>query len=153
MLCDMCGKEAELFKAIVEGTQLNVCKSCSRYGKVLKKVKPKTADKPEPVKKIEIVQKEEIEELVVENFPELIKQKREKLGLKQEELAKKLNERESLIQKVESGHMRPSIKLAKKLERFLEIKLIEEFKKKAFNPDKKSSGPLTIGDLIAIKRR
>jgi len=149
----MCGKEAELFKATVEGTQLNVCKSCSRYGKVLKKVIEPAKQMPKPIKKIEIVQKEEVEEIIVENYPALIKDKRESLGLKQEELAKKLNERESLIQKVESGHMRPSIKLAKKLERFLGIELVEEFKRKAFESNKKSSGPLTIGDLIAIKRK
>ena len=33
MICEICGKESEFTKAIfIEGTQLKVCKECSRFG-------------------------------------------------------------------------------------------------------------------------
>lgn len=156
MTCDMCGRTGRLFKAMVEGTELNVCKSCSKYGKVVKPVRMDFRQKPKKKveKKLEIVQKEQVEELVSEDFANLIKKKREKLELTQEKLAKKINEKESLIQKVESGHVRPSLRLARKLQNFLKIKLVEEFKlKKKVLSRKQASGPLTIGDLITIKRK
>ena len=154
MLCEMCGKQAELFKTSIEGTELNVCRSCSKYGKVLKRIREPIKEKPKKPVKIEIVSKEpETEELVVEDYAKRIKQKREQMDLTQEKLAKKLNEKESLLQKIESGHMKPSLRLAKKLQNFLGIKLIEEFKPQKRTHAKTSSGPLTIGDLITIKRK
>ena len=33
--CDMCGRENNLNQAIVEGSLLNVCDNCARFGKVI----------------------------------------------------------------------------------------------------------------------
>ena len=69
------------------------------------------------------------------------------MGLKQEELARKINEKESLIHKLENELVEPSLKLAEKLEKFLKIKLIEIYSdenKYVKNNDDK----LTIGDLF-----
>ena len=33
MNCDMCGKDAPLFRTLVEGTEINVCEDCTRHGK------------------------------------------------------------------------------------------------------------------------
>ena len=33
--CDMCGRDTQLFKADIEGTILNVCGNCSRFGKII----------------------------------------------------------------------------------------------------------------------
>ena len=44
MMCAMCGKDAKLFLAAVEGTELKVCGSCARFGKIIHAVRPeKTA--------------------------------------------------------------------------------------------------------------
>lgn len=150
----MCGKEAELFKAIVEGTELSVCKGCTRFGKVIRPIKQNFQPKPRIEKQIEIVQKEETEEMVIEDYANTLKQQREKKGFTQQDLAKRLNEKESLLQKVESGHVKPSLRLAKKLQNFLKVKFIEEVKtNKHVISKKEASGPLTIGDLITIKRK
>lgn len=155
MGCDMCGVEDQLFKTEVEGSILNVCEQCGKYGKVISRIKTEEEIKHEEKRRIrfEKEKKEEPVEMVVENYASLIKNSREKMNLKQEDLAKKINEKESLIHHIESGKTEPSIKLAKKLERFLRIKLIE-FEILDFTPEKhESSAGLTIGDLIKVKNK
>jgi len=44
-LCELCGKEGNLFLAIVEGSQLQVCNQCSGYGKVIKRIQPEIKKK------------------------------------------------------------------------------------------------------------
>jgi putative transcription factor len=71
-------------------------------------------------------------------------------GLKQDELASKVNERSSVIAQLESGSMRPSDQLIKKLERELNIKLTE--KVTLVKPESSGSKKvLTLGDLIKKK--
>lgn len=67
------------------------------------------------------------ENLVIrEGFSSIIKRTREKLGLTQEELGRKLGEKTSLISKLETGKLKPSIPLARKIEHILKVKIIEE---------------------------
>ena len=122
--CEMCGKEVPLFKALIEGTELKVCKECASHGKILQR--PVFVQK-EKKKKKEEPQEEEKEtiEMLVEDYSQKVKDTRQRLGLKQEELAKKLKEKESIIQKIETANFKPNLKLAKKLERFLKIKLVQ----------------------------
>ena len=54
---------------------------------------------------------------------------------------------------METGEFTPTIEIAKKLERFLNIKLIEEYKEEKIAQEKTSSKALTVGDLIKIKKR
>ena len=150
----MCGKVTEDYYRIrIESTILNVCKSCAAYGEVLQQVKTevKKEIKKEPIQKP--AEPEIIEELV-EGYAEKIKSKREKLGLKQEDLAKKINEKESIIQKIESGHFTPPINLAKKLERFLGIKIIEEVEEAKVIISPKTSGEgFSLGDFVKVKKK
>ena len=74
------------------------------------------------------------------------------LNLKQEELAQKIAEKVSVIHKVESKHLRPSLALAKKLEHFLNIKLIEKYKEEKTKTLDFTDSALTIGDLIKFKK-
>ena len=153
MVCDMCGSQGKLFKAIVEGTELNVCQKCARFGSVISPGTPRhSMHKRTPRKTSQPLP--EPEEIIIENYPELIKQKREKLGLTQEKFAQKLNEKESLLQKIESGHIKPSLNLAKKIQNFLGIKLIEQFKpKKILTQNQSKSYVLTIGDILKLKKK
>ena len=114
----MCGRETELFKALVEGTELKVCPDCSKFGKVTGKIRPEPKIKK---KKIELEEEEqpEIIQIIAEDYTGRVKNARENLGLKQEELAKKLNEKESVIHKIETGHYEPDLILARKLELIL----------------------------------
>jgi len=143
--CEMCGSETSLVLANIEGVELKVCKNCSAFGKIVRRP-IKTAS----IKKIIQKPQKETIEIVNEDYSKLIREKREKMGLKQKELAKFLNERESIIHKMESNEYTPSIELARKLEKQLNIKLIEQ---KEIEPQnlKAKTQEYTIGDIIKIK--
>ena len=147
----MCGNPGKLFKTIVEGTELSVCQECSRFGKVVGIVKQSTAGKMQETKSKE--PETELIELLVEDYAERIRKKRESLGLNQEEFAKKLNEKESLIQKIESGHFEPSIGLAKRIGKILQLRLVDEYEEKHTGQKGSKTDAFTIGDFIKIKEK
>lgn len=152
----MCGAEGQLFRVSIEDAILNVCKNCSSYGKVLSRIKTHTGRAIKNQKKIEIEGPPKLTEtlfLIVPDYAQKIKKKREKLGLKQVDFAKQVRERDSLISKIETGAIEPNIKLARKLERYLKIKLVEEYQEKPKMLAKSDDKGVTIGDMIKIKKR
>ncbi len=160
MLCEMCGSSGELFKANIEGSILIVCKSCASFGKIISKVsqesnkenkKNKENSKESSYKKNKQAKREK-QLIIVEGYAEVIKNAREKLGLKQEELARAIAEKESLIQKLETGNIEPQLKLARKLEKHLKIKLVEEYEEENIHLKAKKE-TLTLGDLLLIKKK
>lgn len=155
MQCDMCGKETGLIHALIEGSELDVCETCIKFGKPMPRprkieIVPRLAPKslPRPVLKSNSPQ---YYLAVADNYADIIRQKRDSLGLKQEDLAKLINEKSSLLQKVESNHFKPNLPLARKLESFLKIKLIEQKEEEDVKADNRKSDGMTIGDLIQIR--
>jgi len=150
--CELCGKKTAVYNTEIEGTTMLVCEDCAHFGKVKPKsnVKILVQDKKKP----EI---REPEFLIVQGYGAKVKNARERLGLKQEEMAKKLNERESLLHQIESEHFKPGSELARKLERELHIKIIEEIKDEDADmkekPKRKQSGELTIGDMLSFNKK
>lgn len=64
------------------------------------------------------------EDLILrEDYSRIIKDARETLGITQEDLGRKINEKPSMIGHLENGSMKPDDVLAKKLEHFLKIQL------------------------------
>lgn len=155
MQCDMCGSESDsLCRAIIEGVELTVCRPCSKYGKFLGPVSAAEAEKKQTKEKAKPkLPEKEIIELIVKDYSKLIKDKREKLGLKQKELAQKIAEKESIIHKLESGNFTPSLTLARKLERFLKIRLVEQHEEVPSIQPKTKPGTLTIGDFVKVRKR
>jgi len=147
MICEMCGKEGELREVIVEGVLLEVCGNCASYGEVIN-IKPKfiLQEKKRTSKNEEI-------EVIVSDYNEKVKKAREKFGLTQEEVGFKIAEKESTIHSIEAGKLEPNIALARKLEQFFRINLIEKYKeeKKSKKIDFRD-GNLTIGDLLKSKK-
>tara|TARA_Y100000310_G_scaffold317308_1_gene370051 strand:- start:5288 stop:5743 length:456 start_codon:yes stop_codon:yes gene_type:complete len=151
MKCDMCSATGKLYKTIVEGAELSLCHECSKFGKVVGIIEQKTDNIPATVG---IKQpQEEIIEIVVDDYAEKIRKKRESSGLNQKEFARKINEKESIVQKMESGHFEPSLQLAKKIGNLLKIRLTEEHKEEHEKQERSKTGSLTIGDLIKIKKK
>ncbi len=165
MNCDICGRRGELFYMELEGSRLVACKECVVHGKKLgkvvvensdvnKKSTKRSADESSMVKHTIVEKEGEPVILVVDNYTDLIKNKRERLGLKQEDLAKAINEKESLIQQIEGGKIEPSIKVAEKLEHYLKIDLLETYKPQIVSSGKtKEKGPVTLGDMVKIRTR
>jgi len=145
MNCDMCGRILEFpYEVEVEGATMQLCKSCSVFGRITKQPKISVT------RKKYVIKREEYIDFIVEDYPVRIRNARESKNLKQQDLANKIAVKESLIHKIESGNLEPSIELAKKLEKFLGIKLVEK-QKEEHQKVKTNDSTLTIGDLLKAK--
>ena len=144
--CDLCGKKTELISALVEGTMLSVCTNCSKFGNVVQLNKSN-------INKPKVIEIDRYLDDITDDFAEKIKTAREKLNLKQEELALKVQEKLSVIQCLESGKIKPQISAARKLEKFLGIKLIETVHLPEINKLNVKDRALTIGDLINLEKK
>ncbi len=144
----MCGRSDELKLSLIEGAKMNVCTNCSKFGKSLNIHMYKQAKYTPTIASIKPI---ESNEEVVQNFPQILKQEREKRKMEQKDFAKLLSEKESMLHKMESGHYIPSLETAKKIQRILKIRLIAEQKEAPADTKPRPSGPLTIGDLIKKK--
>ncbi|MBS3133803.1 TIGR00270 family protein [Candidatus Woesearchaeota archaeon] len=156
--CDMCGKNVEeIFESIIEGSMLKVCNACSSYGKVVSVKKINTENKKEKLKLSEQLKKslnETYIDSIVVDYNNIIKEAREKKGLKQDELAKIAGERESVIQNLESKKLELNLGLARKLESILSVILVEKSENRLYeNKINLKDGALTIGDLLDIKKK
>ena len=73
------------------------------------------------------IRRENVEDYdVVEDYAELIKNKREEMQMTQDDLAKKIFERKNVLSNIERGELLPDINTARKLEKVLNIKLLEK---------------------------
>ena len=151
MNCEMCGSEGKLFKTLIESSELNVCKECSKYGKVISEIKTETKKKQRKEYRVTTFPDKELIQIIVPNYAEKIKKRREELGLKQEEFAKKINEKESLIHKIETSQFEPNIMLARKIEKFLKINLVERYEEEHKKTEKSKTETFTIGDFLNKK--
>lgn len=150
--CDLCGKTVEnLNIALIENVELNVCADCSKFGKIIAPVK-RYSPKEQHRMAQRAEEREEKIELLAENCAELIKKRRESMGLSQKDFASRLNEKESAIHKIETGSLEPNMPLARKLEKFLGIKLIEEHEERHEAVKKRKDEGFTLGDFIKIKK-
>ena len=145
--CEICGKKTKkLYKIRVEGAELLVCEDCKKYGELVGEVKErKEVIKP---KKIKVEKEEE----VVPEYYKIIRNTREKLKLKQEEFAKMIGIKGSLLKRIEDGKKVPSLDLARKIEKMFDVKLIEEVSFDSKNV-KNEEKELTLGDVVVLKRR
>ncbi|MBI2107058.1 TIGR00270 family protein [Candidatus Woesearchaeota archaeon] len=141
--CHICGASRDsLFKSVIEGTAVFVCENCSKFGKVVE------TPKKYQVKKIVQTKIEEIDTLEECYFLK-IKNARERKGLTQEDLAKILAEKESSLHHIEAGKLKPTIVLAKKIEKALGIKITsKDYVGGTSSKNKSSDRVMTIGDII-----
>jgi putative transcription factor len=90
---------------------------------------------------------------VAQDYDQRIRQARESRDLNQEELADQLNEKASLIHKLERGDVLPSDEVQSKLERALDITLSEgggTVEDTDWEGDS-ASGEYTLGDVVERK--
>ncbi|MGQ9587469.1 MAG: multiprotein bridging factor aMBF1 [Thermoplasmata archaeon] len=152
MICELCGRNVTFCKKVtIEGVQLEVCAECSKFGIEAKK-EPKKEEAPRPIvaQRLEIREKRsrpkdiyaavEKEELV-DDYGRRIRDARSRKGMSLKDLGMKINERVTVLSKVETGDMRPEDKLVAKLEKELGITLRE---KVAEVLPQKSTGPKTL---------
>lgn len=158
MNCEICGRKlaGAGSQISIERSVLRVCQECSRFGT---RVDRKTAaaierasPKPGPrTFKYRQPRKEAFEEFVlVKNFGDVIRRAREGAGMSRDDLSKKLGQKESVIRRIESGEMYPTLDLTQKMERLLKISL-----RLKVEGETQTSAPfpnaLTLGDVAVLK--
>ena len=150
--CEMCGKESYLVLIDIEGGELKVCSNCTKYGTIKKKI---GSSSKLPFKH-KSTTKEPVEFKVVNEYASLIRIAREKRGMKQEDFAKLLNERESIVAKWEQGTLKPRIEVARRVGRVLKINLVENEEgdvSSLIEKKQNSSGEPTLGDFVKVRKR
>ncbi|MBS7287456.1 MAG: TIGR00270 family protein [Candidatus Freyarchaeota archaeon] len=162
MSCEVCGRRmrGSPVSVIIEGAIMNVCEECARFGatpstwsrsprKPLQRI-PQREEAANPRGRVTAPVRVEGEEELVEGYGSLIREAREKMGLSQEELAKLVKEKVSVIKRVEAGRMEPPRQLASKLEKVLKIKLYGSEAAAGFSTTTKRKS-LTLGDVVRLK--
>jgi len=177
--CEMCGAEtASPRTAKIEGAELEVCDDCVDFGTEIKQestsegsstkystdssgssggtstagtsssASPSSSGGSAPSRD----PFDDMDE-IVHDYDTVIRQARESAGLSREELGRQLNEKASFIRKLERGESLPSDKIRRKLERALDIDLVEG---SAGEGDSEWSGGgesagMTLGDVVERK--
>jgi putative transcription factor len=172
----MCGAETASPKTVkVEGAELDVCDDCADFGTEVQtqdtsssSTKYSTSSSSSSSSSSSTSSSsssggggggggrrrdmfDEMDE-VVTDYDDRIRTARESEGLTQEELANQLNEKASLIRKLERGDVLPSDKVQRKLEKALDITLSEG----GSTDDSEwsggsSTGGTTLGDVVKRK--
>ena len=144
--CDMCGRQGGLLTAEVEGVEMNVCQNCARFGTIKRKaetmrVPQKNMHKEQPFR-------------VISSYASVLRQTREKQGLSQEDFARLLQEKESIVAKWEQGRMPPSVEVARRLEKMLGVSLVTEDVEQTFENDKNvRKDVFTLGDFMKVRKK
>jgi putative transcription factor len=147
----------------VDGAKLFVCERCKRFGTEVKKqirkrdipptktvtrISLKTPNVERPKLRREGIGKVEMQYELVDDYPQQIRHARESSSLTQSEFAQKIGERLSIVQKLETGKIRPSDAIIEKINRILRINLrtaVEEDLPSYHH--QKPNLELTIGDM------
>lgn len=137
--CEICGTQILDYgeKIYVEGNLITVCKQCSKRGKPSKPQQEIPRKPPmRPLRPMQSMRPKRIEKhdnitfddsaILINNFSEVIRNSRTAKGLTHEQLGLLINERSSLLRKIESGSLKPDENLSRKLERFFRISLYTE---------------------------
>lgn len=164
--CPICGGKiwGRGQKVLIEGAKITVCQSCAQYGVKIKNF-PRATDKvkqnyakPKSAAKKKVYSREIDDGLeIVADYVNRIRKARNSRGLNQDQFAQKLNEKPSLLRRIEAGKVIPTIKLAKKIEQVYEITLVKKVDEiePSITQDKymKKSSSSSLGDIAIVKKR
>ena len=173
--CEMCGKEVSSPSRVkIEGAELDVCDECTDFGTELKtddsssssSTKYSTSSSGSSGSSSSSSSSsssgggssgrrrdmfDEMDE-IAQDFDDQIRSARESEGLSQKELAQQLNEKASLIRKLEQGNSLPSDDVRKKVEGALGIDLSAGGSSDDTEWSGGSSdGSYTLGDVVKRK--
>ncbi|MEM2906085.1 MAG: multiprotein bridging factor aMBF1 [Candidatus Bathyarchaeia archaeon] len=162
--CEVCGRPAlRLTRVVIEGATMSVCDSCRRLGKTV-------ADEPlpagregqprprprlggvKPTRAPEDLGRALERSALVKGYGQVVRKAREENAWSHEELGLRINEKASVIQKIEAEKLVPDDLLVRKLEHALRVKLLVEPPEL---PVAKVEPPrpltLTLGDVVRLK--
>ncbi len=164
--CPICGSIiwGKGQRVLLEGAKITVCHNCAQHGIKIQKppmskhIKKSYSHNKKSHPKRPMLKKPNVDELeIIQDYAKKIRNVRSSLGLNQDQFAQKLNEKPSLLRRIEAGKVEPTIKLARKIENVYKIKILKktteiEAKVESNKYMKKSSGT-SLGDIAFIKRK
>ncbi|MFP4038388.1 MAG: multiprotein bridging factor aMBF1 [Candidatus Nanohaloarchaea archaeon] len=145
--CQLCGKDSDsLKKTKIEGAVLRTCSSCSEMGDVVekKKKKKKTSKKSKSRRPRET-------DTLANDYGSRVKEAREERELSIKELSDDLNEKASLIRKIEREELKPEKALAKKLSKKLDVTLYVNPEVSDHSVETGDDRKATVGDVADVK--
>ena len=173
--CEMCGKEISDPQTVkIEGAELDVCGECADFGTEVRQQSSSSSSTKYSTSSSSGSSDssgstassaggsgggrsrrrdmfDEMEE-VAQDYDQRIRNARESKGLSQEELANQLNEKASLIRKLERGNVLPTDEIQRKLEGALSISLTAGSSEGDTEWEGGSStGTYTLGDVVKRK--
>jgi putative transcription factor len=141
--CELCGNRInDVYIINLDGTELRVCAKCAEGKAVIGRGGNEV--KTTPVRR----KAGRSEEPLKENYGAIIREARERMKLPIKVLAEMLNEKETFMLRVEQQKTRPDMKLAKKLEKALGIKLSGEQEASDTVHGRGSSEKATLGEFV-----
>ena len=161
MLCELCGKETDVTRPVfVEGTKLQVCQNCLRFGEEYRPQSGKSGAPPPSALVIEErLQKREKRMQtkdvyastqsteIAEDYGRILREARTAAGMDIEQFAASINEKKGVIAKIESNNLVPDEKLMRKIEKALNIKLTETVQSGA-SANRLQSGKMTLENFV-----
>jgi len=141
MLCEMCGNDVESTSRVrVEGSVLRLCPGCARFGTAVDPPPAPAAPSapagrprpaafaPRPATGTRRLEERDLygdigELELAPDWPKRVRTAREGLGWTPEDFGKKLNEKKSVVLKLESGHIHPPDALVRKIEHLLKVRI------------------------------
>ena len=122
----MCGAEIKgaAQYVVIGDSKLRVCKACAHYGTVVvenKNVRAGPVAHAKANSRLYEQMDHDLEVEVEEDYGRKLKEAREKAGLKQTELANRINEKQSLLRKIENEEIVPSDEVMRKIKRVLNL--------------------------------
>jgi putative transcription factor len=171
--CEMCGAETPSPKTVkIEGAELEVCEDCAELGTEVQTQETSSTSTKYSTSSSGSdsssstggatggsgggggSRRDMFDEMdtLVDDYDQRIREARESRGQSQEELAKDLNEKASLIRKLERGDVLPSDDVQRKLERALGIDLDADGEAGEGDWDSGDAAEgLTLGDMVKRK--
>jgi len=124
--CEVCGAEIKgaAQYVVIGDSKLRVCKACAHYGTVVvenKNVRAGPVAHAKANSRLYEQMDHDLEVEVEEDYGRKLKEAREKAGLKQTELANRINEKQSLLRKIENEEIVPSDEVMRKIKRVLNL--------------------------------
>ena len=160
MQCELCGAPiVGPSKTIqIEGAELCVCVRCAKHGTEVQQPRRRGAPQKKPgVAASQATRRRPrdvfdlMEGELVDDYADRIRAAREEREWSTLDLAHAIKEREILVKKIEKGDLIPEDDVRKKLEKALNIRLIDSAEDTA-----STGGPgrvtMTVGDVISFKK-
>ena len=141
MYCEICGRPiTKGYLVRIEGAVLLACESCAERGEIIQEVREKSGRK---------VFKEESYTDLVDDFGKRIREARKRLRMDLKELSRETGISVKALKLMEEEKIIPTEEQARKLEKALGIKLLEE--EEDVELRKSDDFTLTLGDVVRIR--